>query len=92
MDNFVDPVDSMTIERHVRYRTTFDATNILRRFPGEWKKYKGQVIGIEDVEGDADIYEDDVADFLRRLGEDYGWETIFGNEWHEDDTEVEIYG
>lgn len=93
MDKFIDPVDSMTIERVLTQSTRFNAEDIIRRFPREWKEWKDRVIGsMEEVDGIYEIYEDDLVNFLTDLGSDEGWEEVFGNEWREELKEIKIYG
>ena len=77
----------LKIQRHVQLETSFETDEIIRRFPKQWQEYSEEM-GFEDEDIPLDLW--DYEEFLLNLGEDYGWETVFGNEWRDQLTEVEI--
>lgn len=91
-DNFVDPIDSLTVERHVQFSKRLNARDIIRRFPVQWQRYKEKAITGYDEEGNYDIYIDDLLDFIEGLCDDEGWEYVFiGEKWNEELTGLEIW-
>ena len=77
----------LKIQRHVQLETSFETDEIIRRFPKQWQEYSEEM-DFEDEDIPLDLW--DYEEFLLNLGEDYGWETVFGNEWRDQLTEVEI--